>query len=291
MNASTFLRLLTAHQKARITHVDKNFDDPVDSLTIADSLTTHWLGKPVFTYPEITSTNERLKEMASEGAAEGTLVLAEYQSQGKGRLSRSWIAPKGSSLLFSLLFRPEWSMEQANWLVMMAGLSAKESIQSVLGLDVQLKWPNDVLVTIENKGYKVAGLLLELLSRKNEITAAILGIGINVNNEGFEIPEAPMPTASLRDALGYPVHRLPILVKFLGLMEKFYDVANRGKSPQADWEKALVTIGAEVTVSNGGSDSTVAGQAIGTDKFGHLLVRDKYATIHKISAGDVTLRG
>jgi BirA family biotin operon repressor/biotin-[acetyl-CoA-carboxylase] ligase len=271
--------------------VNKNYDDPIDSLTIANSLTTHWLGKPVYTYPEITSTNERLKEMALEGAAEGTLVLAEYQSQGKGRLSRSWIAPKGSSLLFSLLFRPEWSMDQANWLVMMAGLAAKESIQSLLGLDVQLKWPNDVLVAIENKGHKVAGLLLELMSTKDEITAAILGIGINVNNESVELSEAPMPAASLGDALGYPVHRLPILIKFLELMEQRYDVANRGESPQADWEKALVTIGKEVTVSNSGSDLTLSGQAIGTDRFGRLVVRDKYSTIHKISAGDVTLRG
>lgn len=237
------------------------------------------------------STNERLKEMASDGAAEGTLVLSEYQSHGRGRLSRSWIAPKGSSLLFSLLFRPEWSVNQANWLVMMAGLAAKESIKSVLGLNVQLKWPNDILVTIENKGHKAAGLLLELMSTEDEITAAILGIGINVNNESVELSEAPMPAASLRDALGHPVHRLPILIKFLELMEGRYDAAKRGESPQADWEKALVTIGAEVAVSNVGSDSTVSGQAIGTDRFGRLLVRDKYSTIHNISAGDVTLRG
>ncbi len=271
--------------------MDKNFDDPIDSLTIANSLNTHWLGKPVFTYPEITSTNDRLKEMASEGAAEGVLVLSEYQSQGKGRLSRSWIAPKGSSLLFSLLFRPKWSIDQANWLVMMAGLAVKESIQSLLGLDVQLKWPNDVLVTIENKGHKVAGLLLELMSTEDEITAAILGIGINVNNEGVGLSKAPMPAASLRNALGYPVHRLPILIKFLELMEQRYEAANRGDSPQADWENALVNIGTEVAVSNAGSHSTISGQAIGTDRVGRLLVRDKYSTIHKISAGDVTLRG
>ncbi len=271
--------------------MDENFDDPIDSLTIAEGLTTHWLGKPVFTYPEITSTNERLMEMASEGAAEGALVLSDYQSQGKGRLSRSWIAPKGSSLLFSLLFRPEWSMDQANWLVMMAGLAVKESIQFVLGLDVQLKWPNDVLVTINNKSHKVAGLLLELMSAEDEISAAVLGIGINVNNEFVGLSEATLPAASLRDALGHPVHRLPILINFLEVMEQRYDAANRGESPQADWENALITIGAEVVVSNAGSDMTISGQAIGTDHFGRLLVRDKYSTIHKISAGDVTLRG
>lgn len=271
--------------------MDKEFNDSVDAHIISNSLTTSWLGKPAYYYPEITSTNERLKDMASKGAKEGTLVISDFQSQGKGRLSRRWIAPKGSSLLFSLLFRPKWPLEQANWLLMMAGLAAKESIQSVLGIDVQLKWPNDLMVDFRGKSHKFAGLLLDLMSNNDQIEAAILGIGINVNNERPDIPESPSPAVSLRDSLGHPVQRLPILIRFIELMEQRYEMAKLGKTPQPEWEKSLITIGAEVTASNPTSSSYISGQAIGTDRIGRLLVRDKYSTIHKISAADVTLRG
>ncbi len=271
--------------------MDIEFEDYIDAPTISNSLTTSWLGKPAYHYTEITSTNERMKELALEGAAEGAMVISDYQSQGKGRLSRRWIAPKGSSLLFSLLFRPTWPMDQINWILMSASLAAKESIRSVLDLDVQLKWPNDLMIPMSGKLAKFAGLLLDLMTDNDGVNAAVLGIGINVNNERPNIPDAINPAASLRDAIGQPVHRLPILIKFLELMEQRYDSAIQGRTPQPEWEMSLITIGSEVTVSNSNGDPPISGKAIGTDQIGRLLVRDKYSTIHKISAADVTLGG
>ena len=288
--SSTILRLLTISRKAKIPLVDKEFYDPIDAQAITSGLATSWLGKPTYYYPEITSTNERLKEVALEGAAEGTLIISDYQSQGKGRLSRRWIAPKGSSLLLSLLFRPKWPVTQINWIMMAASLAAKESVLSVLNLEVQLKWPNDLMISVNGRLQKFAGLLLELVSESGGNGAAVLGIGINVNNEIPRIPNAVNPAVSLRDVLGHPVNRLPLLLRFLDQLEQRYELANQGKSPQPEWEKSLITIGAEVNVSNSAANYAVTVRAIGTDQNGRLLVKDKDSKIHKISAADVTLR-
>ncbi|NLF64232.1 MAG: biotin--[acetyl-CoA-carboxylase] ligase [Chloroflexi bacterium] len=255
---------------------------------IGAALRTRWLGRPCYSLQETDSTNSVLAELAAEGAPAGTLVLAEFQSAGRGRQGRRWDAPPGSSLLFSLLFRPSWPAARAPWLTMIAGLAAVQAIRDQTGLRAALKWPNDVMVQVGGKWRKAGGILLETALDGDTIRHAILGIGLNVNVEQGELPDAPTPATSLLVAGGLPVARLPLLAALLLRLEATYEATVVGRSPQPDWDALLVTRGRPVRVR--GHELELEGIATGTDEWGRLLVQDAGGTIHAVAAGDVTLR-
>lgn len=255
---------------------------------ISGALSTHWLGHPVHYFAELDSTNSTLAGMAIAGAPQGTLVITDYQRQGKGRQERRWEAPADSSLLLSLLFRPNWPAEQANWLVMLGALAALRTIETTTALSAGLKWPNDIMLTTRNGWRKAGGLLLETTLSGATVERAILGIGLNVNIPAAELPSADTAVASLLSASGRPVSRLPLLARLLQTIESLYEAAAAGQSPQSLWNDRLMTLGREVTVSDG--THTVSGVATGTDSWGRLLVRDRAGRSYTFAAGDVTLR-
>lgn len=255
---------------------------------IADSLATRWLGHPVHYFTELDSTNSTLAEMAESGAPHGTLVITDYQRQGKGRHQRRWEAPAGSSLLLSLLFRPNWPAEQANWLVMIGGLAALRTIELTTALAAGLKWPNDVMVRTTKGWRKTGGLLLETQLSGATVEQAILGIGLNANIPAAELLTSDTAATSLLAASGAPVSRLRLLARLLQTLESLYEAAGEGQSPERLWTERLLTLGRQVTVSDG--EHTVSGMATGTDNWGRLLVRDDAGRTYTFSAGDVTLR-
>jgi len=256
--------------------------------TIAEALTTVWLGHAVHYFDELDSTNDTLAELAQAGAPHGTLVITDYQRQGKGRQQRRWEAPAGSSLLLSLLFRPNWPVEQANWLVMIGGLAALRTIELTTALAAGLKWPNDVMVRTGEGWRKAGGLLLETSLSDAGVEQAILGIGLNVNIPAADLPAADTPATSLLAASGHSVPRLPLLVRLLQTLESLYEAAAEGHSPERFWTERLLTLGQQVTGSDG--EHTVSGLATGTDNWGRLLVRDDAGRTYTFAAGDVTLR-
>lgn len=255
---------------------------------IEAALRTRWLGRRCYSLQETTSTNTVLAALAEAGVPDGTLVLAEFQSAGRGRQGRRWVAPPGSSLLVSLLFRPGWPAAQAAWLTMLAGLASVQAVGKETGLQAALKWPNDVMVRVESQWRKVGGILLETVFSGETIRQAILGIGLNVNVEQAHLPETPVPATSLLVAGGRPVARLPLLSTLLLRLEEGYEAAAEGRSPQPAWDGLLMTRGRPVVVR--GEGVRLEGIATGTDEWGRLLVRDATGAIHAISAGDVTLR-
>jgi BirA family biotin operon repressor/biotin-[acetyl-CoA-carboxylase] ligase len=270
---------------------DLNADPQATDLNekaITEALTTRWLGQPVHYFAELDSTNSTLAEMAESGAPHGTLVITDYQRQGKGRHQRRWEAPARSSLLLSLLFHPNWPAEQANWLVMIGGLAALRTIELTTALAAGLKWPNDVMVRT-NKGWrKAGGLLLETSLSGATVEQAILGIGLNVNIPTADLPSADPPATSLLGASGRPVSRLRLLARLLQTLESLYEAAAEGQSPETLWTERLLTLGQQVTVSDG--EHTVSGMATATDNWGRLLVRDDAGRTYTFAAGDVTLR-
>lgn len=263
-------------------------DTELNAEHIGAALRTRWLGRPCYSLQETASTNAVLAERAAAGAPAGTLVLAEYQSAGRGRQGRRWLAPPGSSLLFSTLFRPPWPAARAAWLTMIAGLASVQAVREVAGLHAALKWPNDVMVLVEEQWRKAGGILLETALDGETIRHAIVGIGLNVNVARRQLPEAPTPATSLLLAGGQAVARLPLLSTLLLRLEEAYEPAAAGQSPQPAWDELLVTRGRPVTVH--GEGIVLAGMATGTDEWGRLLVRDATGAIHAVSAGDVTLR-
>jgi BirA family transcriptional regulator, biotin operon repressor / biotin---[acetyl-CoA-carboxylase] ligase len=258
---------------------------------IQSALSTEWLGRQFLYLPSVPSTNDVLKEMAEANAPAGTMVLADFQSSGKGRLNRHWEAPPESSLLVSLLFRPNWPPEHTNWLMMIAGLAAVSAVHQETGLSPSLKWPNDLVHNIEGRWYKFGGLLLEAGFEQELLTYAILGSGINVNIPPEELPEAATPATSLLAILGHEVDRLSLLNYFLAELEKLYDAADQGHSPWEAWEELLVNRGQPIQATGLNFPAPLEGTAEGVDEWGRLLVRDKDGRLHILAAGDVSLRG
>jgi BirA family biotin operon repressor/biotin-[acetyl-CoA-carboxylase] ligase len=258
---------------------------------VGATLTTAWLGRAYRYAAELDSTNDQMKRWAAEGAPQGAVLLADYQSAGRGRLDRRWDAPQATSLLLSVLLRPAgWPAERGAWLTMLAGLAVAEAIKAVAGLPARLKWPNDVLIEHDGQWRKVCGLLLDATLDGERLATAIVGIGLNVNVPAGDLAAFATPATSLLAAGGRPVARRPLLAALLARLEHAYDAADAGQSPAAAWSARLQTLGQAVTVSAAGSAVPLAGVAEGVDEWGRLLVRDAAGRRHTITAGDVTLR-
>ncbi len=253
--------------------------------SIRAALNTQIIGRGVHFYASTGSTNEVLKLLAARGAPEGTVVVTDEQTAGKGRLGRRWLAPAGSSLLLSILFRPPLAPHQLARLTMVCGLGVLEGVQATTGLTLQLKWPNDVLVGER----KVAGILAESSLAGDQVEFAIVGIGLNVNFDPASIEGIPKTATSLSSALGRHVPRLPLLAGILSTIDARYLRLLAGESPHDEWAAHLSTLGQAVHVVT--PDGIETGVAEGVDADGALRLRRDDGSLTHIAAGDVSLRG
>jgi len=249
--------------------------------SILDGLGTQFVGQKIIHFPALDSTMEAAKREALWGAPAGTVIITEEQTAGRGRLQRTWVAPKGS-LALSIIFRP--NIDYLPYLIMLASLSVTYSIQVVTGLKPQIKWPNDVMFNDK----KVCGILIENDIRKNVLKHAVIGIGINVNLRMADYPEIASRATSLSDLLGREVS-LPTLVRQLLIeIERLYLLLPRGESLIEQWKSQLATLGQIVRVNSGGKIYRGLAESVTSD--GNLIIRQKDGHVIKIIAGDVTLR-
>jgi BirA family biotin operon repressor/biotin-[acetyl-CoA-carboxylase] ligase len=259
--------------------------EPFSAQRIRRALDTTFLGQNLVYLPEAGSTNDEARRLAQDGAPEGTLVLTDHQTSGRGRLDRRWEAPPGSSLLMSVVFRPPLAPHEVQRLTMVCGLAVIDAIESETGLQVGLKWPNDVVVGPA----KVAGILTEIGAQGSKVNFAVVGLGLNVNLNPAGLPDGLLvPATSLSHELKRPVARLPLLVALLQAMETRYTALKAGRSPHLEWTGRLVTLGRPVTVSTTGA--SLEGVAEGVNADGALLVRLDSGRLETVMAGDVTLR-
>lgn len=245
---------------------------------------------------ETTSTNSVLVGMAEVGAGEGMVLVADYQSAGRGRFDRRWESPPGKSLLFSVLLRPsgeELPPARRHLAVAAVSLALVEATRDVASVEVELKWPNDLIVATGKPGEgaagagvaadgKVGGVLAEATSDG----AIVVGAGVNVAwvPELFEPSGAPAATC-LEAVAGRPVHRDEVLVSALLALDRLY----------GDWElvsslyrQTCATVGRMVTVSFAGHQPDIVGTAVGLDEDGRLVVRGLDGATVSVAAGDVT---
>jgi len=271
------------------------FEEAFSSDTILAGLPTRFVGRTVYYWPAVGSTNDELKRLAEAGAPEGTLALADEQTAGRGRLGRTWVAPAGSGLLMSLLFRPAWlAPAQAQQLTMLCALAAADAVTKISGLQPGLKWPNDLLLD----GKKLAGVLTELSFAGDRLAWAVVGVGLNVNADFADQPalaraSGPGPdlagtAISLAMAAGRPVSRLRLLHAYLAGVETRYAMLRSGQSPHREWAARLATLGQAVVVD--APDGVYQGIAEGVDEAGALLLYQPSGEIARILAGDVTLK-
>jgi BirA family biotin operon repressor/biotin-[acetyl-CoA-carboxylase] ligase len=252
---------------------------------IKKHLKTKILGKEVLCYRTIGSTNNLAFRLAESGAQEGTLIVADEQTKGRGRMGRNWYSPPKLGLWMSLILRPDIPPSKAPSLSICAGLALAQAIGEITGLDAKTKWPNDCLLN----GRKVGGVLLELSAELDRINFMIAGIGVNVNHQFGDFPKNLSAIAtSLRIESGNDVPRVKLLSAFMEKFEAIYlDFKKNGLSPQRSLiKKFSFHLGTKVTVKYG--REKIEGIAEDIDDNGSLIIRvGKEKKV--VTTGEVTL--
>ena len=236
-----------------------------------------WASQPVVSLGEVDSTQTEARRLADAGAPEGTVVRAEHQTQGRGRLGRHWVDESGSALLLSIVLRPTVDASRLSQLSLVAGVAVAEALGEVSGLPVSLSWPNDLLL----RGLKVAGILAESYASPSAGPVVILGIGINVNQTRFP-PDLGGRATSLALETGHPFDRERLFIAVLGRLEPWYRrwVAEGFQPVRQAWRRGSVTLGRRVLADGG-----TAGIAEDLAEDGALLVRtDAGALVRRIAA-------
>jgi BirA family transcriptional regulator, biotin operon repressor / biotin---[acetyl-CoA-carboxylase] ligase len=241
-------------------------------------------GWSVVYFDRLGSTQDEARRLAEGGARHGTVVIADYQSAGRGRRGRRWMAPPGTSLLLSLILRPRLRPDRVMWLTAVGSLAVLDAIESQTRLKACLKWPNDILLDRAKAG----GILSEAEFDGERLLYALLGIGLNVNLEPVDLPTGlPMPATSLSHVSGQAVPRLPLLVALARAVEARCQALVEGASPVGEWASRLSTLGQQVTVST--QEGSYDGMAEGVDEWGALLVRPQDGRLTRVWAADVAL--
>ena len=260
-------------------------DGIYNETTIADQIHTKWAGKTVHFARKTDSTNLWIKRLAKEGAPEGTLALAEFQSAGRGRLGRSWEVPEGTSVMMSILLRPKFEPQYAPMLTLVMGMAVAKAVKK-FGFDVSIKWPNDVVVSHK----KICGILTEMGVRDGKIDYAVIGVGINVNIKEFPEEMADKATSLyLESGREFDRSQIPGLVMeaFEEYYEKFAATCDLSGLKE-EYESILANYNQPVRVL---AKEPYEGVARGITDGGELLVEKTDGTIATVSAGEVSVRG
>ncbi|HEX3012176.1 MAG TPA: biotin--[acetyl-CoA-carboxylase] ligase [Syntrophomonadaceae bacterium] len=242
--------------------------------------------REIYLYQEVTSTNDIARKMAKCGAAEGTIVMSETQTAGRGRLTRQWSCPAGKGLLMSMVVRPKILARNVPLLSLLAGVVVAETIKTVTGCQAGLKWPNDVLIN----GKKVCGILAESSISYGNPEYVIIGIGINLNLDITDLPaDCRNTSTSIKAETGKKVSRLDMLRQFIIIWDEYYQAYLReGYLFVLDkWINNNITLERTVTVNK--EREAISGQAVGISKRGGLLVILPDGEFEEYLAGDVSL--
>jgi BirA family biotin operon repressor/biotin-[acetyl-CoA-carboxylase] ligase len=253
---------------------------------IAAGMETKKIGRKIICFKETDSTNLVAFKLAEEGMEEGTVVIAEEQHRGKGRLGRHWESPYGTNLYCSIILRPPLSPVKAPQLTFLSAVAVAQAIETTTSLHPFIKWPNDVLVN----GMKVAGLLNEINAETEKIHFVVLGIGVNINMRREQFPdELRHPASSLFLELGSPVNRVEFTRALLLAFDRLYDnyLAHGYDSIRKEWLSRSIVLGRKVKISFEESESV--GIVSGIDDYGALLLQKSDGEISRVLAGDVSL--
>ncbi len=247
---------------------------------------TQWAGRPIVFFDEIDSTNTAAKKLGEDGAAEGTLVVTECQTGGKGRRGRQWFSPPGTGVWMTLLLRPELKPEKTSAITLVAAVSVCRALREVTGLEISIKWPNDLVTG----GKKICGILTEMSLDGERVRYAVVGIGINVNQEAF--PEDLPHAWSLAMGAGHRFCRERIIGRAMECFEEDYGTylqTGDMSGLKERYEGYLANLKRPVRVL--APSGQWEGVAEGIDNSGDLLVRDKTGEVRAVNSGEVSVRG
>ena len=250
-------------------------------------LDTKVIGLNMEYYPSVDSTNRVAKALAYHGAEEGTIVVAEEQTGGKGRLDRTFYSPRGKGIWFSVILRPKILPKEAPKCTLMAAVAVAEAMNR-FNLKAQIKWPNDIMFD----GRKLVGILTEMTGEIGKITYLVIGVGINVNIKREDFPEELQSVAtSLLEMSGKELSRVELFRAVLEEFDKLYiEVKEAGFGRVIErWKKYNVTLGKQIKVISAGDGEIFTGKAIDLNADGALVVETAQGR-RTVYAGDVSIR-
>lgn len=244
------------------------------------------IGKEILFYEMVDSTNTLAELLAEEGKAEGTVILAETQKKGRGRHGRSWVSPPFVNIYMSIILRPEIEPKDATLLTLMSAVGCAHTLRKVSGLDVTIKWPNDLIVSEK----KIGGILTDVHIENKKLKYAVIGIGLNVNMDFIELPSEIKDIAtSLRIETGRIYSRTEILIEIINGIDYWYSILKEMKTKELlkEWELLTSTLGKEVRVVT--VKETLTGIAESIDNKGMLVLKLPSGERRIISSGDLTI--
>ncbi len=264
-------------------------ENPYGKPAILNKLVTHTFGKELKFFTQVDSTNSVLKQLAAEGAPEGTIVVAESQTGGRGRLGRSWVAPSGTGIWLSLLLKPKLHPGEVQTLTLAASVAVCRALEHLNISGLGIKWPNDVLIGRK----KVCGILTELSAEAERIAWVILGIGLNVNHleQDFSDEIASIATSlRLNTEDREPLDRSMLAAGLINALEEVYeDYLKDGASRMIDeWKNRSVTLGKKVRLISHDGSQEVLVQDITQD--GKLVVKQEDGQSLEVLSGEISLR-
>jgi BirA family biotin operon repressor/biotin-[acetyl-CoA-carboxylase] ligase len=240
--------------------------------------------KKIYVFDDLASTNHSAKELAMQGAEEGTVVIAQTQSKGRGRFDRVWQSPKGGVYL-SLLLRPKTLVEKTSLLTFIAALAVTQAVRSY-NVPARIKWPNDVHVN----GKKIAGILLESETSGSQGSYVIVGVGVNLNTNLANLSvDVRKQSTSIRKEHGSSIEYYEFLNTLLLQFDRFYQLFSAGKFEQIidEWKQHSDTLGKSIRIES--PNDIVQGTAVDVDHSGFLLVKTQDGTIVRVTSGDCTV--
>lgn len=238
-------------------------------------------------FNKIASTNTSAKEMALAGAPHGTVLIADSQTGGRGRMGRSFHSPAGSGIYLSVLLRPGCPATELMHLTCAAAIAAADGIQAATGLRPGIKWTNDLVVGTK----KLGGILTELsVSSAGVVDWAVIGIGINCTQSSDDFPEQISQIAtSLRLCTGKSIDRAAIIAEIIMALQRMWDHLTDSEATLSQYRRDCITIGQEISLVRG--DNIRHGKALDVDDAGGLVVQFSDGSTESVSSGEVSIRG
>ena len=261
---------------------------PLETESIQQRLTTRTLGRPLHLFAELASTNATAFTLAGSGAAHGTAILAEAQTAGKGRLGRQWLSPPRLNIYCSLILKDPKISRHVSWIPLVTGLALAEATRRACGIEISLKWPNDLLYVEK----KIGGILCESTSQGSQFSTCVVGFGVNVNGRETDFPEELRSLATSCLQTTRQVHdRNGLIADMFNELESWYDCveSEQFEHVRKSYEGACVTLGRKVEIACL-TGQTIRGTATNIGNDGALLVstmREGKSHTLEIRAGDV----
>jgi BirA family biotin operon repressor/biotin-[acetyl-CoA-carboxylase] ligase len=246
------------------------------------------IGRGIIHFEEVDSTNNYAKKIANEGCQHGTIVVAEKQTMGRGRVGREWKSYTSEGLWFTIVLRPDLEPENVQIVTLAASVAVVEGILETQGIVCGIKWPNDIILD----NCKLGGILTELSAEPGHVNYVVVGIGININQDSSTFDdEIKNKATSLRIHTGKPVSRVKLLEGILTRFESIYSIMLQGNSEEIidKWSKYSVTLGKEVRIIVKNVEYNGLAESIASD--GKLVVNCNDGVVREISAGEIQVRG